>query len=92
MEGQAMGAKVQPRYSCRRAASQGRKPDMAKDTLSIEVVFNGQDCFVIANGLKIAKRGVEKNWIPLEPGWTVFYDPYDPNDAVKVWYEGARVH
>jgi hypothetical protein len=47
---------------------------------------------VIANGLKIAKRGVEKNWIPLEPGWTVVYDPYDPNDAVKVWYEGARVH
>ena len=89
MEGQA---KVQPRYSRRHAASQGRKPDMAKDTLSIEVVFNGQDCFVIANGLKIAKRGVEKNWIPLEPGWTVFYDPYDPNDAVKVWYEGARVH
>jgi hypothetical protein len=87
-----MGAKVQPRYSRRRAASQGRKPDMAKDTLSIEVVFNGRDCLVIANGLKIAKRGVEKNWIPLEPGWTVVYDPYDPNDAVKVWYEGARVH
>jgi hypothetical protein len=87
-----MGAKVQPRYSRRRATSQGRKPDMAKDTLSIEVVFNGQDCFVIANGLKIAKRGVEKNWISLEPGWTVFYDPYNSDDEIKVCYEGVRVH
>jgi hypothetical protein len=56
------------------------------------VVFNGQDCLVLVDGLKIAKRGVEKNWIPLEPGWTVFYDPYSSDDEIKVCYEGVRVH
>jgi hypothetical protein len=65
---------------------------MAKGKLTIEVVFNGQDCLVLVDGLKIAKRGVEKNWIPLEPGWTVFYDPYNSEDEIKVCYEGVRVH
>jgi hypothetical protein len=33
---------------------------MAKGKPTIEVVFNGQDCLVLVDGLKIAKRGVEK--------------------------------
>jgi hypothetical protein len=65
---------------------------MAKDALSIDIVFDGHDCFILADGLKIAKRGDEKNWIPLEPGWTVFYDPYGSNDTLTVCYDGARVH
>ena len=43
---------------------------MAKGKLTIEMFFDGRDCFVLVDGLKIAKREVEKNWIPLEPGWT----------------------
>ena len=39
-------------------------------TLTIEL--DGENCFVVANGIRIAKRGNELNWISLEPGWAVY--------------------
>jgi hypothetical protein len=47
---------------------------------TITLSFDGNDCFVLCDGLKIARRGDERNWVPLEPGWTVFCDPYRPGD------------
>ncbi len=42
-------------------------------TLTIEL--DGENCFVVANGIRIAKRGKELNWISLEPGWAVYSPP-----------------
>jgi hypothetical protein len=56
----------------------------SKERLAIEIVFDGDDCFVIADGLKIAKRGNNKDWIPLEPGWIVACDPYSNGDEMEI--------
>jgi hypothetical protein len=42
----------------------------------VKIVSDGKDIFVVANGVKIAKRGrpgtaQAKTWVSLEPGWTV---------------------
>jgi hypothetical protein len=54
----------------------------------VEMVSDGNDIFVIANGVRIAKRGrpgtaQAKTWISLEPGWTVLDDP---NHQIAVEY------
>jgi hypothetical protein len=42
----------------------------------VKIVREGNNMFVVANGVKIAKRGHKgtpqaKTWVPLEPGWVV---------------------
>ena len=63
---------------------------MAKDTLDVEPVCDEHDCFVIANGLKIAKRE-NRQWIPLEPGWTVVWDPYSDDDTIDIHYDPSAL-
>src|SRR4029453_7076654 len=64
----------------------------------------GQDIFIIADGVKIAKRGhpgtsQAATWVSLEPGWTVrdCRDTYtDENGeegrAIEIEYNRVRVH
>ena len=47
------------------------------DDVVIKMEWEGMDVFVVANGMKIARRGHKgtqqaKTWISLEPGWRVF--------------------
>jgi hypothetical protein len=68
------------------------------------IEFTGEDMFVIADGVKIAKRGrpgtpQAATWVSLEPGWTVrdCRDTYtDENGeegrAIEIEYNGARIH
>jgi hypothetical protein len=60
-----------------------------------ELHNDGQDLFVIVDGVKIAKRAspvtaLAMTWIMLEPGW-VIRDIREGN-AIKVRYEGASIH
>ena len=46
---------------------------------TVEVMSDGENTFVVADGSRIAKRGgpgtpQAKTWISLEPGWNVFDD------------------
>ena len=46
---------------------------------TVEVMSDGENIFVVADGIRIAKRGgpgtpQAKTWISLEPGWKVFDD------------------
>jgi hypothetical protein len=56
----------------------------------------GNDIFVVADGVKIAKRGhpgtlLQKGtWISLEPGWTVL-DAGDGTE-IEISYKAARIH
>jgi len=63
--------------------------------LKIERKGNGHDLFVIADGVKIAKRGhpgtpYAKAWVSLEPGWTVVDCPDE--QAIEITHKGVRVH
>jgi hypothetical protein len=62
-----------------------------KETLTVDLVFTSDDCFVVVNGLKIAKRGNNRDWIYLEPGWKLIFDPYDPSDIFEVCCHGVAV-
>jgi hypothetical protein len=58
---------------------------------------DGRDLFVIADGVKIAKRGrpgtpQAKTWVPLEPRWSVLDCTDDGTDYLEVVYDGVRVH
>jgi hypothetical protein len=64
------------------------------DAVIGEIVFDGEDCFIIRDGVKIAKRGhpgtpQAGTWISLEPGWRVLDGP-DP-DSIVIEYEGVLV-
>ena len=53
------------------------------------------DIFVVANGVKIAKRGHPgtphaETWVPLEAGWTVI--DCEGGSTIEVTYEGVRIH
>jgi hypothetical protein len=66
---------------------------MDVDTDDIEVKMEGPDIFVLANGVKIARRGHKgtaqaKTWISLEPGWRVFDGPHA---TIAVEYAPPRV-
>ena len=61
---------------------------------TLTVQSEGDDIFIIVDGLKIAKRGkpgtpYAKTWISLEPGYTV--RDCDDGDAIEVEYKGARI-
>jgi hypothetical protein len=59
-----------------------------------EMVGDGQDIFIVVEGVRIAKRGhpgtpQAKSWISLEPGWTVMDSDY-PNSLI-IEFNGVRV-
>lgn len=56
---------------------------------TIKIAFAGEDCFVVFEGLRIAKRR-DGEWVSLEPGWSVSSPP--GHDTVAVKYNGVSVH
>ena len=55
----------------------------------------GEDLFVIVDGVKIAKRGKPGTpqagtWISLEPGWTVRGAP--DSSHIEIEHDSVRVH
>jgi hypothetical protein len=57
-----------------------------------QVVSDGNDLFVVLDGVKIAKRGHPgtphaKTWISLEPGWVV----RSANEKMIVEHKGVRI-
>ncbi len=59
---------------------------------TVEIVSDGDDLFVVADGVKIAKRGQPntakaRTWVSLEPGWRVL----DQGGALVVERDGVRV-
>jgi hypothetical protein len=59
---------------------------------TVEIVSEGDDLFVLADGVKIAKRGPPgaaqaRTWVSLEPGWRVL----DQGGALVVEHKGVRV-
>jgi hypothetical protein len=76
------------------------KTEINMDDSVCELHDDGEDVFVLVDGVKIARRGrpdtaQAMTWIVLEPGWTV-RDVQSGNaisgNAIEVRYEGARVH
>jgi hypothetical protein len=60
-----------------------------------ELHDDGEDIFVLVDGVKIARRGrpdtaQAMTWVMLEPGWTV--RDVQSGNAIEVRYEGARIH
>jgi hypothetical protein len=59
---------------------------------AVEIVSDGHDLFVLADGVRIARRdrpgtGRARTWISLEPGWRVL----DQEGALIVEHNGVRV-
>jgi hypothetical protein len=68
---------------------------MSEDEPLCELHNDGENIFVLIDGVKIAKRGASDTvqaaaWILLEPDWTV--RDVDHGSAIEVRYEGARLH
>ena len=58
-----------------------------------KIEFDGEDMFVIVNGVKIAKRGHRgtpqaRTWISLEPKWTVLSN----RNQLVVLHKAGMVH
>jgi hypothetical protein len=71
------------------------EPPMRVKECKIEC--EGDDIFVIADGVKIAKRGhpgtaQAGTWVLLEPGWTVRASTYRNECAIELEYNHARIH
>jgi hypothetical protein len=71
--------------------------DLAKEKIqpTLTILNDGEDTFVVANGVTIAKRGRPGTvhagtWISLEPGWTVSFDKGQSELLVK--FEDVQVH
>ena len=63
--------------------------------IQVSIEREGSDIFVIANGVKIAKRGhpgtpQANTWVSLEPGWTV--RECDDGESIEVEYKRQRMH
>ena len=63
--------------------------------MKVEMLSDGKDIFVVADGVKIAKRGHSgtpqaKTWVSLEPGWHV--RDCRGGKAIEVEHHGVRVH
>jgi hypothetical protein len=68
---------------------------MSNDEPVCELHNDGENVYVLVNGMKIAKRGSPdtvqaETWIMLEPGWIV--RDVDHGNAIEVRFEGARIH
>jgi hypothetical protein len=60
-----------------------------------EMMSDGNDLYIVADGAKIAKRGrpgtpQARTWISLEPGWRVL-DQADGSIVIERDGEGVRV-
>jgi len=60
-----------------------------------EVRNEGQDIFVLVDGVRVAKRTALASayagiWIVLEPGWVV--RDIQNGQGIEVMFEGARIH
>lgn len=72
-------------------------PKQKRTSRKVQMMGDGTDVFIVADGVKVAKRGhpntpQAKTWISLEPGWTV-HDYGDPEgDGITVTFNGVRVH
>jgi hypothetical protein len=53
---------------------------MSKEPPTVEMISDGEDLFVVVNGVKVAKRG---------PGWTVLDRNYP--EEIEVMFEGVRI-
>jgi hypothetical protein len=81
------------------ASSTGRreatKTEMCMDDDPVrEFHDDGEDLFVLVDGVKIARRGRPSTaqamtWVMLEPGWMV--RDVQSGNAIEVRYEGARI-
>jgi hypothetical protein len=65
------------------------------DEPACEIQNEGQDVFVVVDGVKIAKRGtpytaLANTWIVIEPGWTV--REVRRGKTLEVTYVGAAIH
>ena len=63
--------------------------------IQVSIECEGSDIFVIANGVKIAKRGHPgtpqvNTWLSLEPGWTV--RACDDGKSIEVEHQRQRMH
>ena len=68
------------------------KPDMKRP--KFEIISDGVDIFIVADGVKVAKRGgpdtpQAKTWVSLEPGWTAMDKP---PDTIVIEHNDVRVH
>jgi len=70
---------------------------LAKETVppTLTMHNDGEDTFVVADGVTIAKRGrpgtpQAGTWISLEPGWTVSFNTNQSELLVK--YEDVQKH
>jgi hypothetical protein len=59
----------------------------------LEIVRDGDDLFIVADGVRIAKRGrpgsaQAKTWVSLEPGWRVLDRSAE---EIVVEYSGVQV-
>jgi hypothetical protein len=59
-----------------------------------KIVSDGNDIFGLADGVKIAKRGLPGSpqaggWVSIEPGWHVF--DIGSGEGIELEYQGARV-
>jgi hypothetical protein len=68
---------------------------------TVQMVSDGHDLFVVADGVKIAKRGKRgtpqaKTWVSLEPGWSVLdkdvAEGLMGEGEIEISYNGVRVH
>lgn len=71
------------------------KTEMYMDDPVCELHEDGDDVFVLVDGMKIARRGrpdtaQAMTWVMLEPGWTV--RDVQSGTAIEVRYEGAHIH
>jgi hypothetical protein len=70
--------------------------DLAKNAPPTLTILNdGEDTFVVADGVTIAKRGLPGTpqagtWISIEPGWTVSFNKDQSQLLVK--YEEVLAH
>jgi hypothetical protein len=63
--------------------------------IQVSIEREGSDIFVIANGVRIAKRGhpgtpQANTWLSLEPGWTV--RSCDDGESIEVECKRQRMH
>jgi hypothetical protein len=68
---------------------------MSEDEPVCELHHDGENLFVLIDGVKIAKRRAPgtaqvMTWIMLEPGWIV--RDVERGNAIEVRYEGAMIH
>jgi hypothetical protein len=62
----------------------------------VEIEEDGNDMFVIVNGVIVARRGLTGapeagTWMSLEPGWTVTSREDDDRLEVRIAFEGKPV-